>query len=304
MENIVKKDISLKIEGELGKYKTIPIDSLVKIAESLQELILSIAKYDIPCDKTIDLNNFKLELSALEEGSVIPSFVFTPRVSPTIDSYEAQRAEVMRKFNHLMDVSDRGGYSELKAIYPEPNKRNAIVDSLYGFTSCFGNSPVSIYGAGNNPTIYRLKEFTREIKNDLVSDVIKPDNEKTEELMVGSIKVTKTSNGKTRVKVQEVYSKQQRSLSYSPETISVNNKKYVLNYPLRCFFDKEDDYYIINNEQLDIIGTGLSQKDAEINFNEEFDYLYVRLNSLEDNQLSNRLLGIKFVLNNCVKAVQ
>jgi hypothetical protein len=305
MDNIVKKDISLKIEGELGKYKTIPVDSLVKIAASLQELILSIARHDIPSDKAIDLNNFKLELSALEEGSVIPSFVFTPRVSPTIDSYEAQRAEVMRKFNHLMDVSDRGVYNELKDIYPEPNRRNAIVDSLYVFTSCFGNSPVSIYEAGNNPTkIYRLKEFSRETKNDLMDDIITSDNEKTEELMVGSIKVTKTSTGKTRKKVQEIYSKQQLSLSYSPEAISVNNKKYILNYPLRCFFDKEDDYYIINNEQLDIIGTGLSQKDAEINFNEEFDYLYVRLNSLADNKLSKRLLGVKLVLNNCVKAVQ
>jgi hypothetical protein len=305
MENIVKKDIVLKIEGELGKYKTIPVDSLVKIAESLQELILSIARHDLPCDKTIDLNNFKLDLSGLDEGSVIPSFVFTPRVSPTIDSYEAQRVEVIKKFNRLMDVSDRGVYNDLKTIYPELDRRNAIVESLYDFTSCFGNSPVSIYEVGNNSTkIYSLKEFKRDTKNDLVGTIIKPDNEKTEELMVGSIRVTKTSTGKTRTKVQEVYPRQQLSLSYSPETISVNNKKYILNYPLRCLFDKEEDYYVINNEQLDIIGTGLSREDAETNFNEEFDYLYVRLNSLIDNHLSNRLLGIKLILNNCVKVVQ
>jgi hypothetical protein len=124
------------------------------------------------------------------------------------------------------------------------------------------------------------------------------------ELMVGSVRVTKTSSGKMRTKVQEVYPRQQLSLSYSPETISINNKKYTLNYPLRCLFEKEEDYYIINNEQLDIIGTGLSREDAETNFSEEFDYLYVRLNSLADTQLSNRLLGIKLVLNNCVKTVQ
>jgi hypothetical protein len=125
-----------------------------------------------------------------------------------------------------------------------------------------------------------------------------------EELMVGNISVTRTGIGKMRAKVQEVYPRRQFSLSYAPEAISINNKKYILNYPLRCLFDKEEDYYIINNEQLDIIGTGLSREDAETNFKEEFDYLYTRLNSLDDSRLSNRLLGIKSILNNYVKAVQ
>jgi hypothetical protein len=118
------------------------------------------------------------------------------------------------------------------------------------------------------------------------------------------LEVIETIAGKARINVKEFYPRQQYSLSYSPTTISVNNKKYILNYPLRCLFDKEKDYYIISNEQLDIIGTGLSQKDAETNFNEEFDYLYVRLNSLVDNQLSNRLLKTKSVLNSYVKAIQ
>ena len=66
---------------------------------------------------------------------------------------------------------------------------------------------------------------------------------------------------------------------------------------------KEDYYYIINNEQLDIIGTGETQDDAEQNFNEEFDYLYNRLNSLKDNQLNKRLLRVRYVLNSFVKEV-
>jgi hypothetical protein len=94
------------------------------------------------------------------------------------------------------------------------------------------------------------------------------------------------------------------SLSYSPETVSVNNKKYVLNYPLRCLFEKEDGYYVIRNEQLDIIGTGESREGAETNFSEEFDYLYTRLNSLEENQLSSRLVCIRQMLNNFVREVK
>ena len=85
--------------------------------------------------------------------------------------------------------------------------------------------------------------------------------------------------------------------------LGVNNKQYVLNYPLRCLFEKEDNYYVINNEQLDIIGTGMIPEDAEINFNEEFDFLYNRLNTLEDSNLSNRLIRIKGIINNIVKEV-
>jgi hypothetical protein len=139
-------------------------------------------------------------------------------------------------------------------------------------------------------------EKTVEISESLQETVM------SDETVIGSIKIIK-NKGKITMTIQETYPKSNHSLSYSPEIINIRNKKYVLNYPLRCLFEKEDNYYIINNEQLDIIGTGLSKEDAEINFNEEFDYLYTRLNSLDDNQLNKRLLRIKYTLNNFVKEV-
>jgi hypothetical protein len=121
--------------------------------------------------------------------------------------------------------------------------------------------------------------------------------------MVRNIIVTKTSGGKENAKIQERYPKQRYSLAYSPAAISVNSKTYMLSYPLSCLFEKEDGYYVITSEQLDIIGTGLSKEAAEANFNEEFDYLYVRLNSLDDSLLSSRMLRIKSTINNFVKSV-
>lgn len=308
MEIDIKKGITLKIEGELGKHKTLPVKSLVEISESLQELIMSIAKYDLPSDEPVDLNNFKLELSGFTDGSAIPSFVLTPRVAFT--THHAEQIKTVSKIlNGLLNMSDKGNYSELKVIYPEPFKRAIMVESLYGFTSSFGNSPVSVYEAGGetgtgNSNIYRLKKFKPELKKELITGILEVDrkNNKEEETVIGSIKIIK-NKGKTKRTIQETYSKDHHSLSYSPEIINVRNKQYILHYPLRCLFEKEEDYYIINNEQLDIIGTGLSREDTEINFNEEFDYLYIRLNSLDDNQLNKRLLRIKYTLNNFVKEV-
>lgn len=138
--------------------------------------------------------------------------------------------------------------------------------------------------------------------NSLIDNVMEAKKEKSEEKAYARIKVTK-SGGKTTNRIEEVISIANNSISYSPEVINVNEKQYILNFPLRCLFEKEDDYYLINNEQLNIIGTGLTQDEAEQNFNEEFDYLYNRLNSLKDNQLNKRLLRIKQVLNSFVKQV-
>jgi len=92
--------------------------------------------------------------------------------------------------------------------------------------------------------------------------------------------------------------------AYSPETISINDRTYSLNFPLRCSFCKEDGYYIIKNEQLDIVATGPTPEDAETDFKEEFDYLYSRLNELNDCQLSNRMIVIKNTINQYVKSVK
>lgn len=301
----LQKGISLKIEGELGKFQTLPIESLIKIAESLQELVMSIAKYDLPANESIDLNNFKLELTDFQKGSAIPSFVLTQRIQPVLSDYQNQREEVTKKLNTIFEISDKGNYTDLRDLYPEHFKRNEIVEKLYGFTSSFKNSPVSIYERGNineESEKYRPKKFKASTKKSLIVDVKEVKEEKLEEKAFARIKVTK-KGGKSRNSIEEVISTAQHSLSYSPEIINVNRKQYILNFPLRCLFAKEEDYYVINNEQLDIIGTGETQDEAEQNFNEEFDYLYNRLNSLKDNQLNKRLLRIKGVLNSFVKEV-
>lgn len=70
----LNKGINLQIQGELGRFNTLPIDALVKIAEHLQTLINSIAVHGVDKGNVIDLSNFKLELSAFRTGSAVPEF--------------------------------------------------------------------------------------------------------------------------------------------------------------------------------------------------------------------------------------
>jgi hypothetical protein len=91
-------------------------------------------------------------------------------------------------------------------------------------------------------------------------------------------------------------------LAYAPEVIGFNNRKYILNYPLRCLVEPAEDHVIIKSEQLDIYAVGKSIQEAEVDFSEEFDYLYRTLNSFPNDKLSERLNDIKIIINFFVKS--
>jgi hypothetical protein len=84
---------------------------------------------------------------------------------------------------------------------------------------------------------------------------------------------------------------------FKVKTIELEHIKYTLNNFLVCILYEEEGYFVAENDILDIIGTGKTQNDAIKSLYEEFDFLFVRLNQLKSNQLSERLLRIKNTLN-------
>lgn len=298
----LKHDITFKIEGEVGKYNTLPIDILVKISQSFQELIFSLAKNDIPDDEPIDLNNFKIELSGFTSGSAVASYVYTQRIIPTIIDFNKQKQLVSDKLNVLLGIADRGSYSDLRNIYPEPLKRNEIVGKLYDFSNSFGNSPVSISNKSNPDKKYKIVKFKKEQKTELLGTVKEIQEDAEPELRLGLVKISKKGD-KEKKYVQETYPIENHSLAYCLDEIDINNRKYVFRYTLISIIEKEDDYYIVKNSQLDIIGTGESELNAQKSFNEEFDYIFNRLNSLDDSKISKHLLRVKYILTDIVKEI-
>ena len=95
----------IEIGGELGKYNSLPIDTLVKIAQDLQEFVFTLAKLDLPTTEQIDLNNFKIELVGFKKGSAIPEFAYTPRVEDKTGLYwQVHRNAVNEKFEKLVEI--------------------------------------------------------------------------------------------------------------------------------------------------------------------------------------------------------
>jgi hypothetical protein len=299
----------IEIGGELGKYHSLPIDVLVKLAQDLQELVFTLAKYDLPAAESIDLNNFKIELVGFSKGSAVPKFAFSPRSENKSGLFwEVHRNKVNEKFDKLVEVSDTGDYGKIIELYPEPAKRNPIVENLYSFVNSFGNAPVSFVDYDEVTEkiipIYKIQRFKPAVKKDLLTE-IKEITETVGEIneAVGKIKIS-TRGGKTIRRIIDTYSGKKYSLEYAPDVIVTESKNYVLKYPLRCLFEKEDNYYVIQSEMLGIIGTGLTQDDAENSFAEEFDFIYNRLTTLDDKSLTNHNLLIKNIIMQIIETIE
>jgi len=254
----------IEIGGELGKYNSLPIDVLVKLAQDLQELVFTLAKYDLPTNESIDLNNFKIELVGFTKGSAVPKFAYSPRSeNKTGINWQVHRNTVNDKLEKLVAPVSFVEYDEVnEKITP----------------------------------IYKINRFKPAVKKELISEIkdVTETVSETDEA-VGKIKISKR-DGKITRKIIDIYSGKKFSLEYAPDVIVTETKNYILKYPLRCLFEKEDDYYIIQSEMLGIIGTGLTEDDAEKSFTEEFDFIYDRLKTLDDNSLTNHNRLIKNIL--------
>lgn len=306
-----KETINLQVGGEVGKYNSLPVDYLVEIAKNLQNLLQTLAKVNVSEGSTIDLNNFKIELTGFKAGSAVPQFSFTPRYQLTLNGdVDNQRELVRRKFDELVEASGKGNFVKVRELYPDAYRRNEVVDGLYNFVNSFGGSPVNVVdvkqkeGKDNIIPLYIIRPFAKEVRDRLVTPLIEnKELETIQEVSFKKVITTYRGDKKVNSKTIEEYSDKQASLSLAPDVIVSNAHIYRLFGSLRCLLEKEDDYHVMTCEILDLVGTGSTIEEAEQSFAEEFEYIYNRYNSLPSAELTRRLQSIKTILNALIKQV-
>lgn len=302
----LSEGLNLRVEGEIGKYNTLPVEYLVKLAQNLQQFLQDIAEYQLEVDGAIDLSNFKVELSGFRIGSAIPEFKFTPRIK-TVTSGDVllQRKFVNNKFENYLEVANVGDYSEIKSLIPQVATRNIIVQGLYNFTTTFGNSPFSVVQLKRNKItpVYKIHKFKTEVKDKLLTTITQSEQLKEEFDAVAKVKIIKRGGIIKRIS-KEMFVGKHTDTAFSTDTIVNNNRAYILASPLLCKLEKEDGYYVIESEMLGIVGTGLTIDDAEQNFSEEFHYIYLRYNQLPEKEMSDRVKRIKNILNSMISKIE
>ncbi|WP_257670020.1 hypothetical protein [Parapedobacter tibetensis] len=305
MDLNIEQGISLEVEGEIGKFQTLPIENLINIAQTLQELVLAVAKYDITAKDLIHYDNFKIEITDFIKSSAVPVFALTPRISPTIHDVNEQRKELSEKLDGIFQITGSGDFGKIKDMYPDAERRNDMVMKLHAFTNSFGNSPVRVgvyRGQGQFENRYRVRKLTDKIKKNLLVTVADHViEEPTKETAIATVQVTKRKDKKPRTTIKKVYTGDTHALSVTFSEISFNAVVYNLNHNLLCSYQIEDGVHIIKYDMFDLVGTGDSEDEARDSFQEEFDHLYDWLNGINESKLSLRLLAIKNILNLTVK---
>jgi hypothetical protein len=298
----LSQGLNLRVEGEIGRYNTLPVEYLVKLSQNLQQLLQDIAQHQLEVEGAIDLSNFKIELSGFKIGSAIPEFKFTPRVKPvTSGDVLQQRNFVNNKFDGFLKIANAGDYNEIKSLVPQAKIRNIIVQDLYDFTTTFGNSPFSVVELKGKKVIpiYKIHKFKTEIKEKLITKITPSEELKEEYDAVVRVKVIKRGDVIKRI-AQDMFVGKHAETAYSTETIVNGRTTYLLVSPLICKLEKEDNYYVIQSEMLGIVGTGLTIDDAEQSFSEEFHFIYQRYNQLSEKVMTDRIRRIKNILNSIV----
>lgn len=303
---------NLQVEGEVGKYNSLPIEYLIEIAQNLQNFLQTLAKVNLTDVSTIDLNNFKVELTGFQKGSAVPQFIFTPRRRLTLDAdIDNQRQLVRQKFDELVEASGKGDFGKVKEFYPDAYRRNEVVDRLFYFVNSFGKSPVNVVdiktknGKEQITSLYRIRPFAKEVRDRLITHVIgNQELETIQEVSVRKVLTTYRGGERLRSKTIEEYSDKQAAISIAPDRIVSATHTYHLIGPLRCLFEKEDDYFVLTCELLDLVGTGSTMEEAQQSFAEEFEFIHNRYNALPDAEMSHRIKSIKTLLNALLKEVE
>jgi hypothetical protein len=116
--------------------------------------------------------------------------------------------------------------------------------------------------------------------------------------------VTRDKNtGRTSKIVSEIFQDNDATLSLKLSKIETGNRVYLFNYPVLFQISQEGNGTIIESEQLDIYAAGKTITEAKNELSNQFDHSYGRLNELNDDQLSQKLLLVKEYLNFIIKTV-
>ncbi len=86
--------------------------------------------------------------------------------------------------------------------------------------------------------------------------------------------------------------------------ICFHQRRYIFNRPLIYKIEPEDDYFVMESDELNIVGTGRTVGEAFVSFAEEFQFIYNRYSNISDCKISKRLKKIKENLNSLVFAVE
>ncbi|HCN84958.1 MAG TPA: hypothetical protein DIT07_15275 [Sphingobacteriaceae bacterium] len=304
----LEKEILIRI-GKENDDHAISWDVLKNVGNKLEDLILTIAKYNLDSAVPVNLDNFKLDFSGFYNGSAVPAFRLNTHPIPSLFNEDKARKVVIANFSNLVSNVDKGNYQAIADEYTMPGVKNDIIHKVYEFTNSAGTTPVAIVAReGNNKfrKVYSIRRLNKAVYDQLIVKdqfLLMEDVVPYESTAVARVIFKKNKAGKLLRKTSEIYKDKEATLSLKLDRIETDKVTYNFNIAILFQLYQEGKGIIIENEQLDLYASGLTTEEAKLSLFDQFDHSYKRLNDLKNNQLSAFLLNVKRYYNFIIKSV-
>ncbi|KAA3439899.1 hypothetical protein [Rufibacter hautae] len=304
------KEVLLRI-GKPSDEHIVPWSILKSVGNSLEALVLTLAKHSQELNEAVSLDDFKLDFSGFYNGSPVPAFKLNNHPKPTLFHSDASihraKKAVNDDFSRIMRDVSEGNFKAILDHYTQPEAKNEVIKRVYEFSKAGGEKPVSIVrrDAENHfYQVYQVKKLKKSVLIKLlVEENLPTDIDSGESTAVAKMIVTTTKGGKVVRKPSEIYNDKEATLSLKLDQIEFLGHKYTFIAPVLFQIYQEGGGTIIENEQLDIYAAGANLTQAKIELFSQFDHTYNRLTELQDDQLSKRLLRVKQYYNLLINTV-
>lgn len=312
IEKLREKAVFFKLTSKPKYGGAVSLEDVLKVFKSLVESYHSFVdieyeKINTQVDKT-KIRNIKSGLSE-ENNLIVVDLKFESygmAISPNTITYnhsipdiknilkwKSNAFETYKDFVLDADFNNEKYLQKVKTKYNEEQRQRIYKPLIDGIAN--NERAVTKFGFGSETPKKTLKKPREKSYNILVPNVIRAiDFDETHTRT--SMALVEIKAGKAKPKILELFEQIQNPV-FTFTKIEYGDKTYSLKYPIYCELIHEGDSYSLENKQLGIYAFGKTVDEAKLAFEEEFDYIFDRYNSLKNDELSTDVVTIKQFLN-------
>lgn len=317
LDKLRPEAIYFKLSANQKYGDNISVDDVIKVLKNINEsynAYVNAEYYNNLSNKIQDKNRLKkISTSLISENHLMVVDLkfesFGMAVVPNTVSFKNKIPNISKPLQWKKDVFEGYKKDVLNSNYNDPlflenietrydiDQRQKIYKPILEGIVKNAYSEV-IFGIGSPDYTIKIKKPTAKNYEKFISSNNSIISNKAESTRVSIAKVEiKTIGGvdKSRPKVLELFDTE--NLVIPIKEIKYHDSNYKFKYPLYCEVIHDENGYNLENPQIGIFAFGDSIEDAKLNFGEEFDYIFNRYNSTNNNLLTQDVIDIKNYIN-------
>lgn len=312
LDTLREKAVFFKLTSKKKYGGAISVGDVIKVLKCLTESYNSFIDIEYErINPLVDINKIKkIKTGLIEENTLMivdlkfesygmavsPNTITFKHTIPNIKSPLTWKSKTFESYKSLILEGDFNSNSYLETVAKRytPIERQRIYKPLIDGIILNPNATTK-FGFGTEAPKKTLTKPNKSNYN-FFAPIIEKINAKSESNITTSMALVEIKEGKARPKILELFTEIKNPV-FTFSKIQFEQTLYNLRYPIYCELIHEDESYSLENKQLGIYAFGKTIEEAQVNFAEDFDYIFTRYNSLSNDELTQDVITIKQFLN-------